>query len=193
MGHKKKISLQTFCVLLSGAVIVLAGIYFVAGELHRRGTFVDDRRYFDRIKAVSGRYGVDPQLVRAVIFQESRFDRSVIGPKGEIGLMQIHLEGAVADWTRVHKTPVPSHASLAAVDLNLEIGVWYLSRALERWKDYKAQVPLALIQYNAGATRAARWKPEKYDGDVISRIKIPSTRVYVKNIVERYRKYSEGE
>ena len=178
-------------MLLTGVVLVLGGIVFSARALYHSGIFVDDTRYWKEISETSARYGVDPQLVRAVIFQESRFDRSVIGSKGEVGLMQIHLNGAVADWARFHKRPVPTHAALMAVELNLEIGVWYLARALKNWEKYKGQIALALVQYNAGATRANRWKPEKCDGDVVSRIKIPSTRVYVVNIIERYRKYSE--
>ena len=69
-------------------------------------------------------------------------------------------------------------------------GNLYLARALKRWEKYRDQIPLALIQYNAGATRADRWKPERLDGDVISRIKIAATRAYVVNIMARYRKYS---
>lgn len=191
MGRNKKLSLKTAAVLLTGVVLVSGGIAFSARALHRSGIFVDDTRYWKEISAKSAKYGVDPQLVRAVIFQESRFDRRAIGSKGEVGLMQIHLDGAAADWARFHKLSVPSHASLMAVELNLEIGVWYLARALKSWEKYKGQIALALVQYNAGATRANRWKPEKCDGDVISRIKIPSTRGYVVNITERYRKYSE--
>ena len=191
MGREKKSSLKTAAVLLTGAVLVLGGIAFSAHALHRSGIFVDDTRYWKEISEISAKHGVEPQLVRAIVFQESRFDHRVIGSKGEVGLMQIHLDGAAADWARSHKQPIPTHASLMAVELNLEIGVWYLARALKNWEKYKEQTALALVQYNAGATRANRWKPEKYDGDVISRIKIPSTRSYVVNIIERYRKYSE--
>ena len=35
------------------------------------------------------RNGVDPNLLKAVIWRESRFDRTAIGSKGEVGLMQI--------------------------------------------------------------------------------------------------------
>ena len=191
MGREKKISLKTAAVLLAGAVLVLCGIAFSAHALHRSGIFVDDTRYWKEISEISVKYGVDPQLVRAVVFQESRFDRRAVGSKGEVGLMQIHLDGAAADWARLHKQPVPTHASLMAAELNLEIGVWYLARALKNWEKYKGQIALALVQYNAGAARANRWKPDTCGGEVISRIKIPSTRDYVVKITERYRKYSE--
>ena len=189
MSRQKKVSPKIILVLCIGAVAVFSGMFFAARELYSRGTFVDDRRYFDQIRVISARHGVDAQLVRAVVFQESRFDRSVIGGKGEVGLMQVHLKGAVADWAKFHKKKLPSHAALLDVELNLEIGVWYLARALKRWEKYRDRIPLALVQYNAGAARADRWKPERFDGQVIPRIKIASTRIYVKKIMERYHKY----
>ena len=190
MSHPGKVSLQNCIVLATGVLVVLAGIFFTAWVIHRNGIFVDDSKYWKNIQKISRQRGIDPQVVRAVIFQESRFKRDSIGKKGEVGLMQVHLKGAVADWAKAHGKKVPSHAALCDVDLNLEIGTWYLARALKRWEKYRDQIPLALVQYNAGATRADRWKPDRLDGDVIPRIKIAATRAYVVNIMARYRKYS---
>lgn len=190
MNRSRRISKQICLVLVVGATVVLAGVWFTAREIYRRGIWVDDTKYWENIQKISRRHGVDPQLVRAVVFQESRFVREAVGSKGEVGLMQVHLRGAVSDWAKVNGKKVPSHAALTDVDLNLEIGIWYLARALKRWEKYQEQIPLALIQYNAGATRAGRWKPERFDGQVIPRIKIASTRFYVERIMGRYHKYS---
>lgn len=190
MSHPGKVSLQNCIVLATGVLVVLAGIFFTAWVIHRNGIFVDDSKYWKNIQKISRQRGIDPQLVRAVIFQESRFKRDAIGKKGEVGLMQVHFKGAVADWAKAHGKKVPSHAALCDVDLNLEIGTWYLARALKRWEKYRDQIPLALVQYNAGATRADRWKPERLNGNVVPRIKIAATRAYVVNIMARYRKYS---
>ncbi|MBR1950991.1 MAG: transglycosylase SLT domain-containing protein [Lentisphaeria bacterium] len=190
MNLPEKVSLRNCVVLSTGALIVLSGIFFTARIIYRKGLLVDDSRYWENIQKISERRGIDPQLVRAVIFQESRFVREAVGKKGEVGLMQVHVKGAVADWAKAHGKKVPSHSALCDVNLNLEIGTWYLSKALRRWEKYRDQIPLALVQYNAGATRAERWKPERLDGDVIPRIKIAVTRAYVVNIMKRYRKYS---
>lgn len=190
MSLPEKVSLRNGIVLVAGVLIVLCGIFFAAKIIHRKGLLVDDSRYWENIQKISRRRGIDPQLVRAVIFQESSFVRESVGRKGEVGLMQVHLKGAVADWAKAHGKKVPSHSALCDVDLNLEIGTWYLARALKRWEKYRDQIPLALVQYNAGASRAERWKPERLDGDVIPRIKIAATRAYVVNIMKRYRKYS---
>jgi soluble lytic murein transglycosylase-like protein len=75
--------------------------------------------------------------------------------------------------------------------VNLEIGAWYLSRALRRWSGYKHQLELAISEYNAGPTGMKPWIPENHDGDVIDRITIPSTRQYVRSVLDRYHWYLE--
>lgn len=151
--------------------------------------FVDDTRYREEIAVAAGRHGIDPDLVRALIFQESRFDPSARGSRGEIGLMQILPSGAAAEWARVLKRPRPSERDIAGVELNLEIGCWYLARALRRWKDDEHALELALAQYNAGGTRARKWASGDRKGGVVRGMTVKSTRKYVTNIMNRYRMY----
>ena len=65
-----------------------------------RDWMVDDTKFAREIRLAAKRYGLEPALVRAVVFQESRFDPFIRGGKGEVGLMQVLPEGAVADWAR---------------------------------------------------------------------------------------------
>ena len=151
--------------------------------------FVDDTKYQTEITAAALRHDLDPDLVRALIFRESRFNPWARGSRGEVGLMQVLPGGAAADWARVKKRPRPSVRELYGVETNLEIGCWYLARAMRRWNGYKECTALALAQYNAGESRAKVWAPEKRDGEVVTRIRIASTKKYVETIVKRYRKY----
>jgi len=154
------------------------------------GGFWYDSHSFDRqIREAAHKYGLDSRLVKAVVYQESRFNPLTVGKDGEIGLMQILPRGAVADWATARKVPPPSANSLFSPELNLEIGCWYLARAVARWRDYEYGIELALCQYNAGPTRAAEWMPESVSGEVIDRIQISGTRRYVTEIMERYRFY----
>ena len=152
--------------------------------------FVDDTLYHEEIAEAAGRHGVDPELVRALIFQESRFDPLARGGAGEIGLMQVLPKGAAAEWARVSKQPRPTTRELFDVKTNLNIGCWYLARALRRWREYDAKVELALAQYNAGENRAKGWVPPRKDGTVVERVTVPSTRRYITRIMRRYRKYA---
>lgn len=178
--------LRWFGVIL--LVFVLASFWF-REEL--RDFTVDDTRFAEEIQAAARRHGLDPQLVRAVVFQESRFDPFVRGRAGEVGLMQVLPSGAAAEWSRVNKRKAPDVNALYEPAVNLEIGCWFLARGMRKYADYAGRTELALARYNAGESRSERWKPAQKDGDVIERISISSTRIYVTKIMARYRQYQE--
>ena len=150
---------------------------------------VDDTLYAAEIRNAAARYSLPPELVRALILRESRFDRDAVGEDGEIGLMQIHPKGAVAEWARINKCSVPSERELFTVEKNLDIGCWYLARALKRWEKYRCSTELALAEYNAGAKNASRWVPSDPDGDAVKNIDFPGTKTYVEYITARYKYY----
>lgn len=141
------------------------------------------------LKAAS-RNGVDPALLKAVIWQESKFEPDTIGSKGEIGLMQIMPKFAAADWAKAHRRKQPSNGALADPELNIEIGSWYLGRAIRRWRVYRECETLALCEYNAGFQRADAWKPEQPSGSMKGRIKIDSTSGYVSKILNKRQEYA---
>ena len=152
--------------------------------------YADRSSRYDRLIVSAGRRnGVYPPLLKAVIWKESRFDSSSIGSKGELGLMQIMPQAAVKDWENTFHRKVPSDGALMDPELNIEIGSWFLGRALNRWKDYNEAEALALCEYNAGIQRAESWKPLLHDGNVVENIDIESTRKYVKDILERRDQY----
>ena len=190
---RKKPRYWLWCV---PAVCLLTSVWFLCSQRERvRDFFVDDTLFAEEIRETALLHGLPPELVRAVIFRESRFDPDVRGKAGEIGLMQILPTGAAAEWARIHKCPVPDRTALENVRVNLEVGCFFLARSMRRWQKYKAQTALALCQYNAGDRRAAKWAPEDPDDtDVLSRITIRSTKKYVEEILARYERYcKEGE
>lgn len=158
-------------------------------------SFTRSSRYDAVIRDAGLRNHVDPALIKAVIWKESRFDRTARGLKGEIGLMQI-MPGtgyAAADWARAHRCRLPSNGALFDPELNIDIGSWYLSRAIYRNRKYKHAVELALCEYNAGARRTADWRPHNPEDPVADRITIPSTRQYVRDILKQYQYYKRQE
>jgi soluble lytic murein transglycosylase len=154
---------------------------------------IDDSRYDDIIEKTARKYNVDSRLIKAVICRESKFDEKARGSSGEIGLMQIMPKGAAVDWARYYKRDKLSEGILFIPKWNIEIGTWYLAQALKRWKNYKYATELALCQYNAGGKRANAWKPKNYNEPIIDRIKIKSTRAYVKLIMNKYQEYCERQ
>ena len=150
---------------------------------------VNDGQYDKIIEKTAKKYNIDSRFIKAVISQESKFNARARGTSGEIGLMQIMPSGAAVDWARHYKLDDVRAGLLFNPKLNIEIGTWYLAKALKRWREYKYDKELALCQYNAGGTRANAWKPLNYDGTVIDRIRIRSTRAYVESIMEKYKEY----
>ena len=168
-------------ILLTGVIALFSWIFSVRAS---RAEIMTE------VNRLAAKHKVPAALIRAVISQESSFDPFAIGKAGEIGLMQLMppgKPGAPEEWARVFKTSCPSRRQLFKIDCNINIGCWYLARALKKWRKYKHATELALVEYNAGAKHANLCKPETLDGEVIPRIKIASTKRYVIEIMERYR------
>lgn len=179
---------RAIAAVLAAIAFLSAAIGFLS-DVSPRDWLVNDNLFANEISAAAKRHGLDPQLVRSVVFQESRFDPFTRGRNGEYGLMQVLPSGSVTDWARIHRKKVPSGDELTDPALNLEIGCWYLARAMKRYSGYRNKLALALAMYNAGIRRAEKWKPPTKNGDVISRIDIKSTRHYVSQIIKRYHRY----
>jgi soluble lytic murein transglycosylase len=149
---------------------------------------------YDRlIRGVALEHHLDPMLVKAVVWRESRFDPRKQGSHGERGLMQV-TERAANEWARETKISGFHPSQLFEPKTNLEAGTWYLHRAMEHWEHESDPVPFALAEYNAGASRAQRWSGGSGLADMSERqflqnIDFPATRKYVESIIDRYRFY----
>ena len=176
---------------LLAVIALLAASFGLISDESPRDWLVNDRLFSEEIRKAAQKHGLDPMLVRSVVFQESRFDPFTRGKHGEYGLMQVLPNGSVADWARINRKSVPGAAELTDPEINLEIGCWYLARAMKRYKEYRNGTVLALAMYNAGIRRSEKWKPHTKNGDVVSRITIKSTRRYVTQIMKRYHRYKE--
>ena len=149
---------------------------------------------YDRlIRSVALEQHLDPMLVKAVIWRESRLDAKKRGSHGERGLMQVS-ERAANEWARENKIAGFNADQLFEPKTNLAAGTWYLHRAMEHWTHQSDPIPFALAEYNAGASRAQRWAggnglAEVPERQFLQKIDFPATRRYVESIIDRYNFY----
>jgi soluble lytic murein transglycosylase len=151
------------------------------------------QQYDQLIHAVSSSNELDPMLVKAVVWRESRFDPLKLGGAGERGLMQVS-EFAARDWAQENRVENFRVEELFDPKTNLEAGAWYLRRAMLHWQEASNPTPFALAEYNAGASRAQRWAggdgTRPISASAFQRnIDFPGTKRYVESIIERYRFY----
>lgn len=160
-------------------IIVCLGLTFSVRRIHR----------YDEILIKTGRqYNVDPRLLSALIWTESRFNPASIGDAGEIGLMQV-TETAAREWAEAEEFDAFQKNDLFDPSVNVRAGTWYLSQAIQRWSHKKDPLPFALAEYNAGRSNALRWS-ENINGnarDFWEAITYPTTQRYIRDILTRYR------
>lgn len=125
------------------------------------------------ILEASTHYDVEPELVRAIIMTESRFDPKAVSKKGARGLMQLMPLTAKAMGVKDVFDP----------HTNIRAGVRYFKSLLDR---FEGDVTLALAAYHAGGRRVKRHRGVP---------PIRATRHYVGKVLryyDTYKKEAEG-
>ncbi|WP_246331443.1 lytic transglycosylase domain-containing protein [Sphingomonas chungangi] len=114
------------------------------------------------LETAAAHYDLSPQLLAALVWQESRWHPAAVSARGAVGLAQL----------------MPGTARALAVDAkdpsaNLDGGAHYLRQMLDR---FDGDVERALAAYNAGPGRVVR------AGGLP---RIAETRAYVSTIIDR--------
>ena len=137
--------------------------------------------YLDLIRREAMEWGVDPIVLAAIIRQESAFKADIVSRAGAIGLMQV-MPPTGAQLARVHGPSGFQEEHLVSPEVSLHLGAAYFVEMSAR---YDGVLPLILSAYNAGPTRATRWKQYPEISDLLrftERIPFVETRGYVKNV-----------
>jgi soluble lytic murein transglycosylase len=150
-----------------------------------------ERRYDSLVVEAAHRYQVDPALVKAVIWQESRFFADSNGSKGEMGLMQIR-DAAAGEWAEAAHVSPFEHNAFWNPATNILAGTWYLKKLLQRYQETDNPAAYALADYNAGRGNVLKWlhgPAATNSAAFLAQVDFPTTRSYVRRILRQAEHY----
>ena len=161
--------------LLAAALLVIT--FVVALAYLRTGTpgwFERLRyplRYEQIVRGHARNYRLDPALLAAVIYQESKFRADAKSAAGAIGLMQLRPDTARGIAIRTGGSRFRTE-DLYNPEINVRYGSWYLRHLLNKYGDERT----ALAAYNAGQHNVDTWRAQGKG------IQFTETRAYVDRV-----------
>jgi soluble lytic murein transglycosylase len=169
----------TLAVLAGGLLVVFAVVQQTRPGWWERLWY--PLRYQQIVRGHARNYDLDPDLLAAVIYQESKFRADARSDSGAIGLMQLLPNTAKGIALHTGGTAFRV-ADLYNPELNVRYGAWYLRHLLNKYGDERT----ALAAYNAGQDNVDRWRRAGRG------IVFPETRAYVKRVEELKKIYREA-
>jgi len=199
LKHLALLDIENGSEILAGKLSIDIKRYDFAIQIAKQASY--EKRFYNEInypviettKIVNNKTMPKPELVLAVIRQESEFDQKANSYVGAKGLMQImtYTGKLVAKQA---KLPYSKNRLRDDPEYNIKLGSYYLASLLE---EYEGSYPFALAAYNAGPKRVKYWK--KINGnpqkgkisyvDWIELIKFKETRNYVQRVLENINVY----
>jgi soluble lytic murein transglycosylase len=138
-------------------------------------------RYEQIVRAHARNYDLDPALLAAVIYQESKFNANARSSSGAIGLMQLLPD--TAKGIAIHTGGTAFRVDdLYDPEINIRYGAWYLRHLLQKYGDERT----ALAAYNAGQDNVDRWRRAGVG------IQFSETRAYVSRVEDLKKIYRDA-
>ena len=178
-------------ILVCGLIILILIVFLIVFKNKIQRIFYP-KLHEEFVSMYSDEYGVDENLVFAVIKAESNFQEDAVSHKDALGLMQIMKETA-EDVARKYNIEIDfnnSEREILNVQNNIKIGTKYLAVLLEKYKN----IEVAVAAYNAGIGTVDNWIEKeiiKSDGSDIENIPYKETNNYVRKILRNYKIYQD--
>ena len=169
------LGLTLVVILLAGVVIVLA----TKPPWWERVRY--PLRYSQFVRVHAKENHLDPALLAAVIYQESKFNADAQSTSGAIGLMQ--LTPSTAEGIAIRTGGSQFHTSdLFNPEINIRYGAWYLADLFQKY----GKESLVLAAYNAGQGNVDRWR------SLGESIQFPETKAYVSRVEQLQHVYEKA-
>lgn len=183
--HRKLlVTIAVLSVLTVAAVFLLRWVHI---QLLQK---MYPRNYAEAVTAAAKENNLDPNLVYAVIRQESRFQADAESGAGAVGLMQLTPE--TFEWLQKQETgsALLSSASLREPSVNVKYGCRFLSYLMKKY----GVLHTSLCAYNAGSGRVDRWLRDSSlskDGKTLLSVPYAETDDYARKVEQNYAQYKE--
>jgi len=169
-------------LLVLGVTVGLAAIAFASCMVLRARRGVDCRALAERYGRAAG---LDPDLVLAVILNESAGKPDAVSRVGARGLMQL-MPRTAEEVARKNHVRYSGPDDLLRPDLNVRLGTLYLASLRRMFHD---DPYLYVAAYNAGPGNVQKWRAQ-YPGlssrEVIARAAFQETQSYVKLVLRAW-------
>lgn len=183
-GHRRSHRRRRNLLLGLAGFVVVAAIGWIALR-----PVIDDAiieltlplRHEDVIRQQARAKDLDPALVAALIYRESKF-RDQTSSAGAKGLMQILPDTAKFIANRSGGTQFELR-DLANPQVNIAYGCWYLRYLIQR---YDGNQVAAIAAYNAGHQHVDEWGGSSLR---IEDIRFPETKQYTQDVFEKRHDY----
>jgi soluble lytic murein transglycosylase len=173
---------RSVLVVAVAAALVVAALLALPLARKAVNEFGLPLRYQDVIRQQAAEKKLDPALIAAVIYAETKFDPRTSSAGAE-GLMQILPQTAEYLAHRSGATTFTT-ADLGTPQVNIAYGSYYLRYLLD---EYHGSTVLALAAYNGGEANVNTWVAEaRARGNhlTIAEIPFPETRAYVARVLQ---------
>lgn len=184
---KKKHPMKIVLLLISMiSIFVIASIVLEKPILQ----WIYPQKYKAYVEMYATEYGVEEELVYAIMKAESNFDSYATSHSEAYGLMQLLESTAIEMANELGEEDLQKEA-LYNPQKNVQIGTAYIAKLLNRYDGNKV---LALAAYNAGIGNVADWIEEGIihaDGSNPENIPFKETNMYVRKIMRDYQIYQD--
>jgi soluble lytic murein transglycosylase len=182
-NKRKKKRKHRVAVLILTAVFVIMSFNAIVFGLQT----AYPKSYSDIVEANASEYGLDSDLLYALIETESGFNKDAVSNVGAMGLTQILPETFQWLQTKTGET-LPDNA-LFEPEVSVKYGAYLLRYLIDEFGD----VSTAIAAYHAGITKVHSWlESEEYsdDGSTLKYIPYDDTRGYVEKVLFNQKMYT---
>lgn len=149
---------------------------------------IEPVKYQAEIDKYAEEFSLEPELLAAIIYVESRFDKYSLSPKGAVGLMQ--LMPSTAFWIAEELGYKSFNLEdLKEVELNIKFGSWYFSYLQQKFDNNSIK---SIAAYNAGESNVRNWIKAGWDGNIEVKLPYQETDNFVRRVISTREYYKKN-